>query len=87
MHLTIVLMYGNVRNGHGGSTTSRPLVASLAQARLQQGLVFGRAQAVGISGEAFAQVVNEIWVQEVIATAAIEGQKLDFDQVRSIVMR
>lgn len=40
-----------------------------------------------MQGDAFTQVVNEIWVQEVVATAAIEGQKLDFDQVRSSVMR
>ena len=59
----------------------------LAQARLRQGLVLGKAQAVGMQGEAFSLVVEDIWVQEVIATAAIEGQKLDFDQVRSSVMR
>ena len=66
---------------------SQALAGTLAQARLQQGLVLGKAQAVGMQGEAFALVVNGIWVQEVIATAAIEGQKLDFDQVRSSVMR
>ncbi len=37
--------------------------------------------------DALAQVVNGIWVREVMATAAIEGQHLDFDQVRSSVMR
>jgi Fic family protein len=59
----------------------------LAQARLHQGKVLGKAQAIGVTGEAMAQVVNDIWVGEVISTAAIEGQKLDFDQVRSSVMR
>lgn len=66
---------------------SHALASTLAQARLQQGIVLGKAQALGMTGEAFALAVNEIWVQEVIATAAIEGQKLDFDQVRSSVMR
>jgi Fic family protein len=66
---------------------NQALAGTLAQARLHQGLVIGKAQAVGMQGEAFALVVNEIWVQEVIATAAIEGQKLDLDQVRSSVMR
>lgn len=66
---------------------SQALASTLAQARLHQGIVLGKAQAVGMTGEAFALVVNEIWVQEVIATAAIEGQKLDLDQVRLSVMR
>lgn len=63
------------------------LAAPLAQARLQQGRVLGKAEAVGISSADFALVANEIWVREAMATAAIEGQKLDFDQVRSSVMR
>jgi len=63
------------------------LTAPLAQARLHQGRVIGKAQAIGVTGEALAQVVNDIWIGEVIATAAIEGQKLDVEQVRSSVMR
>lgn len=63
------------------------IAESLAQARRHQGKVLGKAQAIGVTGEAMAQVVNDIWVGEVISTAAIEGQKLDFDQVRSSVMR
>lgn len=63
------------------------LAEALARARLQQGRVLGKAQAVGLAGDAFAQVLNDIWVGEVVATAAIEGQKLDFDQVRSSVHR
>lgn len=47
----------------------------------------GKAQAIGLSTHALAQIENEIWVREVVATAAIEGQKLDLDQVRSSVMR
>jgi Fic family protein len=63
------------------------LSAPLAQARLRQGRVIGKAEAIGMTGEAMAQVVNDIWIGEVIATAAIEGQKLDAEQVRSPVMR
>lgn len=59
----------------------------LAQARLQQGRVMGKAQAIGLRTDTFAQIENEIWISEVISTAAIEGQKLDLDQVRSSVMR
>lgn len=65
----------------------RALAAPLAHARLQQGRVLGKAEAVGISSADFTLVTNEIWVREVISTAAIEGQKLDFGQVRSSVMR
>lgn len=61
--------------------------AVLAQARLHQGRVIGKAHAIGLSTDALTQVINEIWVNEVVATAAIEGQKLDLDQVRSSVMR
>jgi Fic family protein len=66
---------------------SQAVAGALARARLQQGRVMGKAQAIGMQADAFTQVVNEMWIQEVIATAAIEGQKLDFDQVRSSVMR
>ncbi|MES2317573.1 MAG: Fic family protein [Pseudomonadota bacterium] len=71
----------------GWTYDSQAVAGALAHARLQQGIVLGKAQAIGMQGDAFTQVVNEIWVQEVVATAAIEGQKLDFDQVRSSVMR
>lgn len=63
------------------------LAAPLAHARVQQGRVMGKAEAVGITSADFALVANEIWIREVISNAAIEGQKLDFDQVRSSVMR
>ncbi|MGS0743058.1 Fic family protein [Glaciimonas sp. GG7] len=66
---------------------SQIIEASLAQARLQQGRVLGKAQVVGMTTEALTRVVNAIWIQEIVATAAIEGQTLDFDQVRSSVMR
>lgn len=66
---------------------TQALADALARARLQQGRVLGKAQAVGLAADAFAQVVNDIWVGEVVATAAIEGQQLDVEQVRSSVMR
>lgn len=63
------------------------LAIPLAQARQQQGIVIGKAQAVGLKNGNLLQVINDIWVREVVATAAIEGQKLDIDMVRSSVMR
>jgi Fic family protein len=63
------------------------LANMLTEVRLQQGRVIGKAQAIGVGDAGLAEVINEIWVNEVMATAAIEGQKLDFDQVRSSVMR
>lgn len=65
----------------------KALIVPLAQARQQQGIVVGKAQAIGLESDNLTSVVNEIWVQEVMATAAIEGQKLDLEQVRSSVMR
>ena len=55
------------------------LVVSLAQTRQQQGIVIGKAKAIGLANVNLTQVVNDIWVQEVMATAAIEGEKLDHD--------
>jgi Fic family protein len=59
--------------------------APLAQARRMQGAVEGKATAIGMdqSGE-FAR---EALAQEVISTAAIEGETLDPAAVRSSVMR
>ncbi len=57
----------------------------LASTRRLQGEVEGKAGAIGLDqkGEVEAQVL----VQEVIATAAIEGERLDPTAVRSSVMR
>lgn len=63
------------------------LIAPLGQARRQQGVALGKAHAIGLEGASLTQVVNEIWIQEVMSTAAIEGQKLDVEMVRSSVMR
>jgi Fic family protein len=63
------------------------LTVPLAQARQQLGLLAGKAYSIGLLQIDLQQVSHDIWVEEVLATAAIEGQRLDADQVRSSVMR
>jgi Fic family protein len=58
---------------------------ALAHARRMQGLVEGKAQAIGIERD--GQVARQLMEDEVIATAAIEGERLDPAAVRSSVMR
>lgn len=58
---------------------------ALNQARLEQGRLLGQMQAIGLA-EAQA-IASELWVQEAMATAAIEGEKLNLDAVRSSVCR
>jgi len=59
--------------------------APLATARLEQGKALGRLQEIGLTET--ARVERQIWIDEAIATAAIEGEKLDLETVRSSVMR
>ena len=55
----------------------------LSVAHLQMGRVLGLLDAIGLTD---AQEINrELWVQEAIATAAIEGEQLDLTAVRSSV--
>lgn len=54
-------------------------------ARRAQGRVLGKAQALGL--DAMGEALGSIWVDEAIATAAIEGEKLDLAAVRSSVAR
>ena len=61
------------------------LSGAIGLARHEQGKVIGLAQAIGVPG--MAQVIRDIWVDEAMATAAIEGEKLDMASVRSSVMR
>jgi len=63
------------------------LSAPLSQARLAQGTVIGKAQAIGLSSGDLGRITEEIWINEVVATAAIEGEKLNLEMVRSSVMR
>lgn len=57
----------------------------LQDARLAQGRVTGKAQALGL--QAVGSAAGEIWAAEALATASIEGEKLDLDAVRSSVAR
>lgn len=61
------------------------LAAPLALARREQGKALGLLGAIGLAGT--AAVVRDIWTDEAMSTAAIEGEKLDLDAVRSSVMR
>jgi Fic family protein len=62
---------------------SPALAHGLNQARLQQGKLLGLLDAIGLSSA--QEVTRELWVQEAVATAAIEGEKLDLVAVRSSV--
>lgn len=61
------------------------LLTSVAAARRAQGVLLGKASAIGL--HALPRAENEVWVSEAIATAAIEGEKLNLDAVRSSVAR
>jgi Fic family protein len=66
---------------HKAEAWARPLAA----ARLEQGKALGRLQEIGFTES--VSVERQIWTDEAVATAAIEGEKLDFETVRSSVMR
>jgi Fic family protein len=57
----------------------------LRRARDEQGLLFGKAEAIGI--DELARVQRDVWSGEAVATAAIEGETLDLASVRSSVAR
>ena len=59
------------------------LVQDLSNARLEQGKLLGLLDAIGL--DAGQEIASELWVQEAMATAAIEGEKLDLEAVRSSV--
>lgn len=59
------------------------LVPALEQARLEQGRLLGLLGAIGL--EQATAVQRELWVQEALATAAIEGEQLNLDALRSSV--
>lgn len=66
---------------HNAHAWARPLAA----ARLEQGKALGRLQEIGLTES--ISIERQIWTDEAVATAAIEGEKLDLDTVRSSVMR
>lgn len=59
--------------------------SGLGSARHEQGKVVGLAHALGMAG--FAHVARDIWIGEALATAGIEGERLDLAAVRSSVLR
>ena len=59
------------------------LTQDLSNARLEQGKLLGLLDAIGL--DAGQEIARELWVQEAMATAAIEGEKLDLQAVRSSV--
>ena len=59
--------------------------AEVALARRTQGIVEGKLAALGF--EQRQQLAAEAWTQEAMATAAIEGERLDLQAVRSSVAR
>ncbi len=61
------------------------VAAALLQARQRQGQLVGQCAAVGL--DATAPTLRELWVQEALATSAIEGEALNPDSVRSSVLR
>jgi Fic family protein len=66
---------------HNADAWARPLAA----ARLEQGKALGRLLEIGLTES--VSIERRIWTDEAVATAAIEGEKLDFETVRSSVMR
>src|SRR5665213_728213 len=66
---------------HHAEAWARPLAA----ARLEQGRALGRLQEIGLAET--VSVERQFWTDEAIATAGIEGEKLDLETVRSSVMR
>ena len=61
------------------------LAPALARARREQGKVLGMLQAVGF--DEVARIASATWTEEAVATAAIEGERLELAVVRSSVMR
>jgi Fic family protein len=59
------------------------LAPALDQARLEQGRLLGLLCAIGL--EQANAVQRELWVQEALATAAIEGEQLNLESLRSSV--
>lgn len=65
--------------------SAEQLVSGLSQARVNQGILLGKAQSLGL--DSLPATENEVWVSEALATAEIEGEKLNLDAVRSSVAR
>jgi len=59
------------------------LAAALDHARLEQGRLLGLLSAIGL--EQGNAVQRELWVQDALATTALEGEQLNLESVRSSV--
>jgi Fic family protein len=63
----------------------RAIAADLAAAYRLHGVIEGKAAAIGLTPT--SQIALDATAEEVVATAAIEGERLSLDAVRSSVMR
>ena len=63
----------------------RKLAGALHQARLEQGRLLGQLEVIGL--EQMYEISRDLWVQDTMATAAIEGEQLNLMSVRSSVAR
>jgi Fic family protein len=61
------------------------LVPALDAARQQQARLLGQIEAIGLLPK--QELLGDLWIEDTLATAAIEGEKLDMDAVRSSVHR
>jgi Fic family protein len=59
------------------------LIEPLSSAREVSGRLFGKAEAIG--SDERAAIERDVWVQSAVATAAIEGEALNLEAVRSSV--
>ena len=66
-------------------TDAAALAPALEAARLEQGRLLGLLDAIGLVSA--RETARELWVQEALATAQIEGERLDLEAVRSSVAR
>ena len=64
---------------------AQAIQSALAQAQRSQGVLLGKAQAIGLEG--LAPHVLDALTQEALTTSSIEGEKLDPQSVRSSVAR
>ena len=64
---------------------SDQLAGLLATARLEAGRLIGKAESIRLEEQ--SAISREVWSQDAVATAAIEGETLDLAAVRSSVAR
>jgi Fic family protein len=64
---------------------SNAIAKELEHARHQQSLLAGLLTAIGVVEK--QELMGDLWIEDTVATAAIEGEKLDVEAVRSSVHR